>query len=173
MDADSEAGLNASVMVAVPREEVNEEEWELVKFAYQPREQYRHILILRHYANPEGQEHFAVPVVDPAVVANWQEWVLLGAPDAFLRKKVLVIQTAKLDFAKHVPQNIRQEMDSYFEGKGFRSFACLPVLGEGRLKGIVNVESRQEHIFQESDEVQSEIARVLQPFCTLLGLIAE
>jgi hypothetical protein len=35
------------------------------------------------------------------------------------------------------------------------------------------VESDQEHIFQESEEVQSEIARVLQPFCVLLGLLVQ
>lgn len=86
----------------------------------------------------------------------------------------MVIQTSNLDFAKRISQTIRDEVRSYFDGKeGLRSFACLPVLGEGSLRGIVNVESDQEHIFQESEEVQSEIASVLQPFCVLLGSLAQ
>jgi len=174
MPVDSNPHLNANIMFAIPVADATEEHWNLAKFVYQERQQYGHLLILREYVSPEGQEGFALPVVNPLLVPEWREWVLLGAPDAFLRKEVLVIQTHNLDFGKHVPQNIKQQIQGYFDGKeGFRSFACLPLLGEGSARGIVNVESNQEHIFQESAEVQSEIARVLQPFCALLGSIAK
>jgi GAF domain-containing protein len=171
---DTKVRLNANIMVAVAAAQASEEDWEQVRFAYQEREDYSHLLILKHYASPEGQQHFAVPVVDSAKFPKWRDWVLFGGPDAFLREAVLVIQTSNLDFAKHIPQDTREEIRSYFKGKeGLRSFACLPVLGEGSLRGIVNVESDQEHIFQESEEVQSEIASVLQPFCVLLGSLAQ
>ena len=171
---DTKVRLNANIMVAVATAQASEEDWDLARFVYQKREDYSHLLILKHYASPEGQQHFAVPVVDSVKFTKWRDWVLFGGPDAFLREEVLVIQTSNLDFAKHIPQTIREEIRSYFDGKeGLRSFACLPVLGDGSLRGIVNVESDQEHIFQESEEVQSEIARVLQPFCVLLGSLAQ
>jgi hypothetical protein len=173
MKADVHPKLNANVMVAIPAAEAGEAEWKLTQFAYLERNQYSHLLMLRHYAYYKGKEHFALPVEDPVVVPQWKNTVLLGAPEAFLRQQSLVVRTQRLDFAKQVPQNVRQAIRNYFDTKeGFRSFACLPVPGEGILRGIVNVESDQEHIFQESENVQSEIARVLQPFCALLGLIA-
>jgi hypothetical protein len=172
VEFDSRPRLNSNIMVAIPVAQTNAADWDLARFVYQKREDYGHLLILRHYASPEGQEHFALPVVNPSAVQEWRDWVLLGAPDAFLRQEVLVIKTQKLDFAKHVPQNIRDQITNYFAVKAFRSFACLPVLGDGSLRGIVHVESDQEDIFQKSEEVQSEIAKVLHPFCALLGQIA-
>jgi GAF domain-containing protein len=173
MQVDSTPRLNANIMVAIPVAEATQVDWNLAKFVYQKHDEYGHLLILREYVSPEGQETFALPVVSRTAVKKPKDWVLLGAPDAFLRQEVLVIRTHNLDFAKEMPHPIRQEIQNYFDGKEtFRSFACLPVTGAGGPLGIVNVESDQEHIFQESEEVQSEIARVLQPFCALLGLIA-
>lgn len=172
MEVGSQPNLNANIMVAIPAAHFGEADWKSVKFAYQAHEQYGYLLALTYYARPEGQEHFSIPVVDPVQVPDWENWVLLGAPVAFLRQEGLVVQTHELDFAQHVPHNIRKEIQGYFRRKGFRSFACLVIPGEGKPRGILNVESNQEHIFQESEELQSEIARLLEPFCVLLGSIA-
>ncbi len=171
MEPGTDPNLNASLMVAIPVAEATRAHRDSVRFAYGDHARYGHLLVLTEYAYPRGQEHFALPVEDRARTPNWQEWVLLGAPESFLREKELVIQTQHLDFAERVPQDIREKIGQYFEGKGFRSFACLVILGDGALRGIVNVESSEEHIFQTSKEVQNEVARQLQPFCTLLGLI--
>lgn len=165
--------LNANVMVAIPTAKATPADWEKTRFVYQERERYGHLLMLRDYAYPQGQEHFAVPVENPDRVPDWHEWVLLGAPLAFLRKQPLVVQTSDLDFARHVPPKIKQESKAYFKDKGFKSFACLVIPGDGGPRGILNVESHQEHIFEESEEVQNEIAMVLHPLCALLGLTVE
>jgi hypothetical protein len=172
MEIGSNVQLNSNIMVAIPVAQATNDHWDLVRFAYQDRKDYGHLLLLKHYGNLKGKERFALPVVSKTAVSKWQDWVLLGAPETFLREEILVINTQRLDFAKHVPQNIRKEIEGYFAGKGFRSFACLPVPGDGSLRGIVHIESDQDDIFRKSAEIQSEIARVLLPFCALLGQIA-
>lgn len=168
----SEKALNANVMLAIPVTKATQADWERTQFVYQDRERYEYLLMLRDYAYPEGQEHFALPVEDRARVQDWLDWVLLGAPLAFLKQQGLVVRTHKLEFARRVPQDIRQQIQAYFKAKGFKSFACLVIPADGRPRGILNVESHQEHIFQESEDVQNEIARLLNPFCVLLGLTA-
>jgi len=97
-------------------------------------------------------------------------FVLLGAPEAFLRNSETVVNTKKLDFAAGIPETVRGDMRQYFKGKDFKSFACFPVVGKGSLIGIVNIESSQE---VGSDEIQKEIAKILQPFCAVLSLILQ
>jgi hypothetical protein len=163
--------LNASLMIAVARAQASEGDWTSTKYIYGDRKRFGYLLILKGYADPSGQEQFALPVEDSQTNQDWLDWMLPGAPEAFLRQTPLVVRTTKLDFAKEIPDNIRESIAKYFKGKQFKSFACLVVPGSKGALGIVNIESVEEHIFRESDEVQRDIAKLLQPSCSLLSLI--
>jgi hypothetical protein len=167
--------LNANIMVAIPTQDAEEPDWALTQFMYQPRDHYAYLLMLRDYAYPADQQHFAVPVEDPARVPDWPDWTLLGAPRAFLERKDLVVQTSGLEFARNMPKDMKLKSQAYFKRRDFKSFACLiiPGAGDGVPRGILNVDSRREHIFEESEDIQNEIARALRPFCALLGITAK
>ncbi len=168
-----QSDLNASLMIAVPFTAATEPQKKSLKFTWGDMTRYGHILVLCEYAYERGQEHFSLPVEDPDRNRDWENWILLGAPEAFLRKKELVVRTKKLDFAREVPKNIQGDIEQHFKGKGYQSFGCLIVPKEGSLIGVVNVESQRDHIFLGSDEIQNEIAQALQPFCAVLSLILQ
>ena len=166
--ANPKPAINANYMLAVPWKKATLEQKKGVMFGREGHE-YGHLLLLKEYAYPEGQEHFVLPVEDPVLDPDWADWTLPGAPEAFLRKTDLVVQTAKLDFADKLPKQIRKSMQDYFSHKkNFRSFASLIVPGPEGPRGIINVESSEEHVFQDAPD---EIAKLLQPFCALLGVL--
>lgn len=162
--------LNANLMVAIPFGQASSSQREHIRFAWSPEERYGHILLLREYAYPRGQENFALPVEDPHHTPDWLDLTLPGAPEAFLRQTELVVETPRLDFATGMPQNIRRDIEMYFVGKTIACFACLVIPGDAGPRGIVNIESGQEHVFRRSQDIQSAIVRSLHPFCALLGL---
>jgi hypothetical protein len=163
--------VNANLMRAIALASATPAQKALMKFTWGDLNRYGHLLLLTDYAYDHGQERFALPVEDPARSSDWIEHTLLGAPEAFLRKREIVVRTQKLDFAKKIPETVCHDIEQYFKGKGFKSFACLIVPGSSGLGGIVNVESNGDHIFRDSDEMQNEIAKTLQPFCAVLSLI--
>lgn len=167
----SQAVINANYMVAIPFSSATSDQKNRLRFSWGDPARYGYLLLLQEYAYPIGSEDFALPVEDPARAPHWADETLPGAPEAFLKQRELVVQTGRLDFAKNVPQNVREEIESYFRNKGFASFASLIIVGEGGPRGVVNIESSEEYIFQKATDIQNEVARLLQPFCTLLGLV--
>jgi hypothetical protein len=162
--------VNANLMVAIPFSRASEEQKNLLKFVFGDTNRYGHLLWLREYAYDRGEGSIALPVEDPIHTPSWLELVLLGAPEAFLRRSETVVNTKNLDFAPKIPETVRRQMRMYFKGKGFKSFACLTVIGKGAVIGIVNIESSHE---LGSDEIQNEIAKRLQPFCAVLSQILQ
>jgi hypothetical protein len=160
--------MNASLMVAIPFDQATEPQKSKLKFTFGDNKRYGHLLLVTDYAYDKGEPHIALPVEDPNRTADWIDWTLVGAPEAFLRNSETVVNTKRLDFAPKIPETIRRQIRQYFKGKKFKSFACLTVIGKGSLIGIVNIESNQE---LGSDEIQNEIAKLLQPFCAVLSLI--
>jgi hypothetical protein len=159
--------VDANVMVAIPFANVTKEQKDLLKFQFGDPNRYGHILWLKEYAYL-GEGSISLPVEDRNRTPDWMDLMLLGAPEAFLRNNETVVNTKKLDFAAKIPETVQREMGEYFRGKGFKSFACFPVVGKGSVLGIVNIESSHE---LGSEEIQNEIAKILQPFCAVLSLI--
>lgn len=162
--------VNANLMIAVRFDGATDAQKKRLKFAFDEPTRYGHLLALTEYAYDRGQERITLPVEDPVITPDWTDWTLPGAPEAFLRTSETVVNTNRLDFARNVPQTVRREMKQYFRGKGFKSFACLTVIGKGSLIGIVNIESSCEF---GSDEVENEIAKTMQPFCAVLSQIIQ
>jgi len=162
--------VNANLMIAVSFDSATEEQKKRLKFVFGNPKRYGQLLALTEYAYDKGEERITLPVESPTVTPDWTDWTLPGAPEAFLRASETVVNTKNLDFAPKVPQTVRREMKQYFRGKGFKSFACLTVIGRGSVIGIVNIESSQEF---GSNEVQNEIAKTMQPFCAVLSKILQ
>lgn len=162
--------VNANLMVAVKFDRATEDQKRHLKFTFGDATRYGHLLMLTEYAYDKGEERIALPVEDPNRTHDWIDWTLFGAPEAFLRNRETIVNVKHLDFAAKVPQTVRRQMREYFRGKGFKSFGCLTVIGKGSIIGIVNIESSREF---GSDEIQNEIAKILQPFCAVLSLILQ
>ena len=160
--------VNANLMVSKPYSEATPEQLDRLKFKFGDESRYGSLLYLTDYAYDKGEERIALPVEDSNRTPDWLNIVLLGAPEAFLRKRETVVNTRKLDFATKIPKTVREDMTQYFKGKGFKSFACLTVISEGSVIGIVNIESSHELV---SDTIQVEVAKILQPFCAVISLI--
>lgn len=149
---------------------------------------YFRFLDLKQWAEPEGQVvAFALPVEDPNHQVNKYR-MLPGAPYAFAFNIIQVIpDTQELDWyfgedrpGRNVSRVIRLAQEEYFRDNRNRlkSFASLPIIYRENakerervdgVKGVLNVQSNQTHIFGRDNEHKPVLAVLLRPFQVALG----
>lgn len=162
--------INVNYMKAYSKEEVSKTLLGKLKFADSSKESYNYYLAIEGYARDEGREDFVLPVVK---VDNYD--CLPGAPESFYRNQTLVIDdTEVLTFPTGIKEETKQEINTYFKNKDFRSFACLNIISATSQKvGILNVEANRKFIFGEENKDKEMMASFLHPFCLLLGSIIQ
>jgi len=165
---------NANYMVAVPYKDTTEEERKSLHFGWGDPSRYSHLLILEDYAYPgtTAPGKFALPVEDPEKTNDYLELTLPGAPEAFLRKDALAVG-GNISFDKRVPVEIQEKIKQYLARQKFTCFISLIIPGPGDYMpiGVVNIETNHQKILQAKEETRTELAKILQPFCMLLGVV--
>jgi hypothetical protein len=158
--------VNSNLMIAIAYAEATAEQKNRLKFKFGDESRYGYLLWLTDYAYEKGEERISLAVEDP-IRSQWEDTVLPGAPLAFLRTREVVVNTKRLDFAIKIPKNVQREMTQYFRAKGLKNFLSVPVIGNKKLIGIVNIEFSNEL----AAGLQNEVVKTLQPFCAVLTQI--
>ena len=165
---------NANYMLAVPIEKITQQQKDSTRFLSGPMDDLSHLLVLCDYAKEAGAlDSFSLPV--PKMVGDWEERVLPGAPEAFLRKKMVVVGGGSTPFGSGVPKKVREDITDFFKKQSYRCFVSLivPLRVDGFPIGVVNVESNHDGIVRHPnrEKVLVEMRDLLQPYCALLGLL--
>jgi len=158
--------INVNVMVAYERAKLPPDLFNKVRFLHGNSTRYTHYLAITAYAEEDGKEDFVLPVEDPSELASVIQRSLPGAPLAFLRKSMEVIDaTREIEYAKGIPPNLKKELTAYFRTKKFRSFGCVTITGPGAVQlGILVIESDKKYVFGKSARSKTELNQLLQPF---------
>jgi hypothetical protein len=153
-------------MIAYDREKLPPALNNKIKFTYGDGSRYTHYLAITAYAEEDGKEDFVLPIEDVTELSTAIHRSLPGAPLAFLRKNLEVVDdTRTIDYAKGLPQNLRKELVEYFRTKKFKSFGCVTITGPGAAQlGILVIESDKKYVFGKSAKSRSELNQLLQPF---------
>jgi len=124
------------------------------------------------YDNDNGSQDVVLPL--PSEVNA--ELVLPGAPAALIGELPIIIDsTLKIPFPADLAEEIKEEMQKYFESKrgSFKSFASLRVVGGGRPIAVVNIDCSEENIFGKDEADKKGIVEYLLPFCSALGILCK
>lgn len=133
---------------------------------------YRSVLCIRAWADPPvtAPPNFSVPVdKDPARV-------LFGAPQTFVSGKEAVIpdvhnKKALRRLLGGQPDIVRDQVDSFFARQRYRTFMSIAVKNADKTVAVLNVQADQPKMFGNLSR-QTEIKKFIDPFCTILGIIA-
>lgn len=121
---------------------------------------------------PENWQPFVLPIDKD------DDYLLPGAPRACAEKQMQIVSdTDELwnnDVAKHAI-TVKRELRDYCESneQSLRSFFCLPLESEGRIIGILNVQSKSRDILGIDKEHSDDLELCLRPFCALLVSLLE
>ncbi|MGO9244008.1 MAG: hypothetical protein ACLPT4_15380 [Verrucomicrobiia bacterium] len=163
--------VNANYMAAYHKSHRPDNLESRLRFAGDDISQYEYFLVLEDYAEADGkEENFILPV------ANDESRQLPGAPRSFMTSSTVVIDdTSKIRFAPglkpHIVEGLKEYFKKYFEGRNFRSFACLVVYHAGAKNGVINIESNERFVFGEPNQRKEEVELLLKPFRDLLGFV--
>ena len=166
------ARLNVNYMRAYEAQSCPDGIKEKSRFVYGNTARYSHYLALVQYANDLEREVFALPV-EPVDGSGKIGCLLPGAPVAFRTNQMVYVEdTARMEYPASLERTIVQSLKIYFEGKKFKSFLSIPILGrDGMPVGVLNIDSNQKGAFGKSEEERESIAITVLPFCALLGAI--
>ena len=165
--------INANYMVAWPSASLPIELRSRIVFDYgEPKDRYEYFLVLNEYAKDEGKEFFVLPV-EGRTSGLFERQVLPGAPEAFLTGRAIVDDTSKITFRPDVPTDTKNQIQTYFRTKAFRSFASLRVDSHDATErlGVVNIESSNLRVLGRSHSEQDYIILLIAPFLNLLGFL--
>lgn len=133
---------------------------------------YRSVLCIRAWADPPqvAPLTFSVPVdQDPARV-------LFGAPQTFVSGMEVVIPNIhnKKQVNKELsgqPDVVRDAIHAFFARQKYKAFMSIAVKNSDKTVAVLNIQADQMNVFGNRAK-QAEIKRFIDPFCTILGIIA-
>lgn len=161
-DSDSK-GIRANVML---KKDCNEDLRKRMKFVdAAARAEVARCLELVTYDIAEDPPGIVLPVSDDP------NTVLPGAPAALLNRVAVIDDTLEIKYAQGVPQPIRDEIDTYFRQKTFRSFGSIQINGANGVLGVVNLEATVPSVFGQNDEERRQVVRYLLPLCAALAIV--
>lgn len=161
--------VNANWMLALHPHQLTASDRKEIRYTFDDENRYQYFLALKGYMTKSYAQSFLLPV-ERGDKAGMRK-ILPGAPEAFVRRQPVVVSVKSLDWARDVPEKIRQEVTEYFFTQPFKSFVSLVIPGEENTPlGIVNIESDNDEATQDKERMQQLIAS-LQPFLALLSLM--
>lgn len=159
--------INANYMLALPFGTTNAVQRASMRFTWGDQNRYGHLLVLA------GQTGISAPysLTLPVEANRDSDMLLPGAPEAFATRESCIVNVDSLGLRKGIPRETRTEIERYFAQQKFKSFLSIVVMREGAATGVVNIDSNKLDIVGKGTRLENHIARALQPYCTLLGLV--
>jgi hypothetical protein len=135
-------------------------------------ETYSSVLCIRAWADPPqmAPHNFSVPVdKDP-------QRVLFGAPRTFVSGKEVVIPNIhnRKEVSKELkgqPEVVCDTIHAFFGRQKYKTFMSITVKNSDKTVAILNLQADQIGVFGSRNK-QEEVKRFIDPFCTILGIIA-
>ena len=133
---------------------------------------YSSVLCIRAWAYPPqvAPHNFSIPVdKDP-------QRVLFGAPRAFATGKEMVIPNihSRKEVNKQLkgqPEVVCDAIHAFFASQKHKTFMSIVVKNADKAVAVLNLQADQLGVFGKLTK-QSEIKKFIEPFCTILGIIA-
>lgn len=133
---------------------------------------YSSILCIRAWAEPPriAPLDFSVPIdKDP-------QRVLFGAPRTFTSGKETVIPNIhdRKEVSKQLkgqPEVVCDAIHAFFVRQKYKTFMSIAVKNSDKIVAVLNLQADQTGVFGNRNK-QAEIRRFIDPFCTILGIIA-
>ena len=169
-------GINANVML---NEEValhsnGEKFGDHVKF-WDPKRSantYKSVLCIKAWAEtPQiAPKNFSLPIDSD------ERRILFGAPRTFLSGRETVVANIhnKKEMSKMLngqPDVVRDAVEAFFKSQRYKTFMSISVKNSDIIVAVLNIQADQLNVFGTGTK-QSEIKKFIDPFCTILGIIA-
>ncbi len=169
-------GINANLMQGQPIEQHSRQDKfnDYVYFSDPVRaaSSYASVLCVKAWADPPqiAPLNFALPVDKD------QPRVLFGAPRTFVSGKEIVLPNihSKKEINKELggqPDIVRDAIHVFFAHQKYKTFMSIAVKNSDEIIAVLNIQADQLNVFGNQTR-QAEMKRFIDPFCTILGIIA-
>lgn len=156
--------LKSNYMVRITKSDLPRERAPAPMFQFGNADRYEKFLVLRRYKGSRGAQ-----VCLPVEPKGSSEPILPGAPEAFSSGEYRLINCKSVNVDGNFSKQIKDSVSRYFKTAGFSSVISLPISRGRKVIGVLNIESSKVDILDQGDDMVDRVARVLQPYCLLLG----